>query len=94
MFNKKLSQLEAMYQVAPPVKRSEDPIHVADFIHHVFENQKEYDLEGLEKDWFVHYATNYPERSFRMINGLLETNGHMVSKKSILEGIDTFRKNG
>ena len=89
-FNKKLSQLEAMYEVASPVVKALPSTYVSDFIHHVFENQEQYNLECLSKQWFVDYTARSSQGSFKFVDGILQENGHYISRRSILEGIDQF----
>jgi hypothetical protein len=91
-FNKHLSQLEAIYEVATPVMKSADPVHVSDFIHYIFENTDTYDITGLDKDWFCAYTSINESKSVNFINNLLQGQGHLVTKESILEGINHFVK--
>ena len=91
-YNKHLSQLEAMFEVAEPVLKSVDPVHVSDFIHYVFENTSKYDLDGLDKEWFCSYVNLNENKAVNFVNNLLEDQGHLVAKKSILEGVNTFKK--
>ena len=96
-FNKQLSQLEAIYEVAEPVIKSTDPVHVSDFIHYVFENSDKYGLAGLDKEWFCNYKSINESRALNFINNLLQGQGHLVSQSSILEGVNKFveeEKNG
>jgi hypothetical protein len=83
--NKKLSRLESLYQV----NEKADPIHISDFIHHVFENQEAFQLEGeaVSKEWF-----HKTPKAFNFVDSMLRQNGHAVDKQSILEGIDLFRE--
>ena len=91
-FNKQLSQLEAIYEVAEPVIKDIDPVHVSDFIHHVFENTDSYELSGLDKEWFHSYINLNESKAVNFVNNLLQNQGHLISKKSILEGVKEFYK--
>jgi len=91
-FNEKLSQLEATYGVAPPVVESQDSLKISDFIHHIFENQEKYNLKGLSKEWFIGLSGRDKKGSVNLINNVLQENGNLISKKSILEGIEHFKK--
>lgn len=91
-FNKKLSQMESIYNIAPPVVEQVEPVFVSDFIHHVFENSATYDIEPFSKKWFKNYASRSANGSFKFVDNLLQESGHIVSRKSILEGITEFSK--
>lgn len=91
-FNKKLSQLEAIYEVADPVLKPADPVHIADFIHHVFENSEKFGLMGLDKEWFCAYKNLNESKAINFVNNLLQGQGHLVNSQSILEGINNFIK--
>ena len=93
-FNKHLSQLEAIYEVAEPVVKSTEPVHVSDFIHYVFENSDEYELKGLDKEWFCSYVNLNESKAVNFVNNLLQKQGHLVSRKSIMEGVSMFIKDG
>ena len=90
-FNKYLSQLESMYQVAEPVVKKIDPIYISDFIHYIFEHQTDYHLEGLNKDWFMEYQKTDQTKAYNFVNNLLKENDHLISKSSIVEGIEIFK---
>lgn len=91
-FNKHLSQLEAIYEVATPVIKSTSPGHVSDFIHYIFENTNAYDITGLDKEWFCSYVSLNESKSVNFISNLLQDQGHLIKTKSILEGINQFVK--
>ena len=82
-FNKKLSQLEAVYQVAGPVVEQAEPLQISDFIHHVFENQESYGV-----NWSLGPAQFVTTDD---IFNLLEQRGHIVSKQVITEGIEIYK---
>jgi len=82
LFNKKLSQLEAIYQVEKPV--AADPLHISDFIHHVFENQEKYEVTW-QPDIMV---TSHDVRK------LLESRGYNISTETIKKGIGIFENEG
>ena len=90
-FNKILSQLEAIYQVSDPVVKQENPVYISDYIHNIFENQDKYNVKGLSKEWFINYINNNKKESVDFINNILESDGNVISKKSILEGIQIFQ---
>lgn len=81
-----------MYCVAPPVVKPQDSLHISDFIHHVFENQEQYDLRGLSKEWFIGLTNRDTKESIKLINKALQETGNIISKKCILEGIEHFKK--
>ena len=62
------------------------------FIHYVFENSTKYGLAGLDKEWFCGYTNLNESRAVNFVNNLLQGQGHLVSKMSILEGIHKFLK--
>ena len=70
-FNKQLSQLEAIFEVAEPVIKDTDPVHVTDFIHYVFENNNTYGLQSLDKEWFCSYATLNESNAVNFVNNPL-----------------------
>lgn len=86
-FNRKLSQLEAVYQIAGPVLKQEDPAVISTFIKSAFENKNEYGLDQLSLDWFNRYSDSDPKKAVNFVHNLLQENNQLVSKKSILEGI-------
>lgn len=91
-FNKILSQMEAIHGIAKPVVRQEDPVMISDFIHHVFENSNDYGIEHLSKEWLNHISNKDKSIAMNFVSGLLEQQGHILSRKSILEGIDNFKQ--
>lgn len=92
-FNRKLSQLEAVHGIAEPVLKYESPVVISSFIKYVFENKSEYGLDQLSDDWFNRYSETNSKESVNFIHNLLQENNQLISKKSILEGIELF-KNG
>ena len=88
-FNARLSQLEAIHSVAPPVKKTENSLNISDFIYHIFENQSLYNLDGISKSWFIE---SDKVKSFKFLNNILESKGKLIKKKCILEGIELFKK--
>lgn len=93
MFNKNLSKLEAMFEVENEVVKKAAPLDISDFIHYVFDNPEKYKLEGITKEWFILESMKDSKKATSIIFNLLQENGFLVSKKSILEGIEVF-KNG
>lgn len=92
-FNKRLSQLEAVYQIAPPVVHEHDKTNVSDFVHHIFENTEKYKLsDGMNEEWFVEYVKSCPKSAIKFVSNLLESSGHIVDQKCILEGLEEFKK--
>jgi len=86
-FNRKLSQLEAVYQIAGPVLKQKDPVVISTFIKTVFENKNEYGLNQLSLDWFNRYSSSDPKKAVNFVYNLLQENNQLISKKSIFEGI-------
>lgn len=86
-FNRKLSQLEAIYQIATPVLKTEDPVMISNFITTIFENNTYYELEHLTEHWFNQYALHNNVKATNFIYNILQENNQLISKKSILEGI-------
>ena len=91
-FNKVLSQLEAIHQIAPPVVRQEDPILISDFIHHIFENANDYGINHLSKEWLNGMSNKDSSIAVNFVGNILEQQGHLLSRKSILEGINNFKQ--
>ena len=93
-FNKKLSQLEAVYQIAPPIVEVADPVQISDYIHHMFENKNEYGIESeeLDKVWFVEFSGRNKNNASKFVHTALQESGFMISKQSILEGIEVFNQ--
>ena len=94
-FNKNLSQLEAMHQVAKPVFESAEPRQIADYVHHVCENNESYaGVVELKKESIIEacHLGNGEYEIVRIIGEILQENGHAVRKEVILEGLQLFRK--
>ncbi len=93
-FNKFLSRMESMYAIANPVPVTGDPAHVSDFIHAVFENAKDYGIDdtGLTPEWFSYFSNKNRSKAVGMIHTFLQESGHIVSTKTINEGIDKFNE--
>lgn len=93
-FSRKLSQLEAITKIADPVVESVDPVFVSDFIHTVFENRSEYGIKSdlLTPEWFSEFSETNPSKAIGMISNILQESGHIISHKSLLEGIAEFNK--
>ena len=90
-FNRYLSALEAVHGVGTPVVKTADPILVSDFIHYVFENAGEFNIDGFSKEWFSNLANKQPKKAISFIGGFLEEQGHLVSRNSLNEAINIFR---
>ena len=56
-FNKYLSQLESVHQIAAPVCKPVDAVYVSDFIHAVFENKSDYGIghTAFTEEWFADF---------------------------------------
>lgn len=93
-FNKVLSQLECIHQIAKPVTEQADPLLISDTIHHIFENKSAYGLNGndLTVEWFAQFSERNPKHAMKFIDNILQENGHIVSKKCIIEAIDLYNK--
>lgn len=90
-FSKKLSQLESLYEVAKPVVSTENPVFISDFIHHAFENPADFKLEGISKRWFQNLSQRDMAQATTIVQNLLQENGHLISRTSIMEGIEAFK---
>ena len=90
-FNRVLSALEAVHGVASPVVKSADPVLISDFIHHVFENASDYNIDGLSKEWFSNLACKQPTKAVSFVGGFLEEQGHLVSRQALHEAVNIFR---
>lgn len=93
-FNRILSQLECVHGIAKPVPVTGDPIYISDFIHAVFESKEEYGLGGTSftAEWFSEFSEKNKPHAVKFVHNILQENGHIVSKKTILEGIDKFNE--
>lgn len=93
-FNRILSQLECVHGIAKPVPVTGDPVHISDFIHTVFESKESYGLEGtlFTPEWFSEFSDLNKMHAAKFVHNLLQENGHIVSQKTILEGIDKFNE--
>ena len=85
-YNRHLSQLEAVYNVASPVGIVTEPVYVSDYIHSFLENQ------GTDPEWFQFFSGKHPEKALELISSKLCESGQLVNLKCIAEGIETFRK--
>lgn len=86
-YNKYLSQLEAIYQIAPPVGLNVDPIYVSDYINHLLENG---DISGSNEESFTYCINKHPNLAKKIINKKLNESGHIVNMKCLSEGIQQF----
>jgi hypothetical protein len=93
-FNRILSQLECVHGIAKPVPVTGDPVYISDFIHTVFESKEEFGLGGTNftPEWFSEFSDINKTRAVKFVHNLLQENGHIVSQKTILEGIDKFNE--
>lgn len=92
-FNKRLSQLEATYQISKPVLTHESPTVISTFIKDMFKNSSKYDVLGeLDKEWFSMYSSIDINKATNLIFNILQEHGYLISKKSILEGIYLYNK--
>lgn len=93
-FNKILSQLECVYQIAPPVVESVNATNVSDFIHAVFENKDKYGIgnTSFSAEWFSDFSERCQPTAVKFIDRILNENGHSVSGKVILEGIAKYNE--
>ena len=81
MFNQYLAQLEAIYQVN---NKEIDPVYVSDYIYHLVEDENVItESEFLNKE--------DPEK-IEYLNNILVEQGHKISQKSIMEGVEIFKK--
>ena len=85
--NRTLAKLEATYQV----KDEAESLQISDFIHYVFENKDEFDLEGegVSKLWM---AKCPEEKAISFAEEMLKKNSHEVATSSLTEGVRMFRQ--
>ena len=93
-FNKYLSQMESVHQIAPPVRKPVDAVYVSDFIHAVFENKSEYGIgnTAFSAEWFAEFSSRNKPVAEKFIDKILQENGHIISRKSLTEGIDRYNE--
>lgn len=84
-FNKKLSQLEATYQIAGSVLISEKPDIIYQAMIESF-NQPD-SLQG----WFDNICNVNKNKAVRYVSSVMENKGKFVNSQSILEGIEYYR---
>ena len=86
-FNRKLSQLEAVYQVAPPVVKKESPEKIYSVITESLNDQ---DQLGVE--WFDNLCNTNLSTATSYVSSILENNNLLASKESILEAINYYKE--
>lgn len=86
-FNRKLSQLEAVYQVAPPVVKEESPEKIYNIITESLDSQ-----EYLGNEWFNNLCETNLSSASLYVSSILENNNLLVSKQSILEAIKYYKE--
>jgi hypothetical protein len=93
-FNKFLSQMESVHQIAAPIRQSVDAVYVSDFIHTMFENKSEYGLGDttFTAEWFSDFSSRNKPVATKFIDKILQECGHIVSVKSLTEGIDRYNE--
>lgn len=89
-FNKHLSQLEAVHQIASPIGVTVDALQISDYIHHMLENGEKYGLKDVDSDWFKFYANKHGDLASKLVMDKLCESGHIVNMKCLNEGIQTF----
>lgn len=83
-FNRKLSQLEAVYQIAAPVLKQCPPIELLSTIKTAIESSS----LNVDYAWFHNFALRDPYKATNFTQHLLQESGKLISKKSILESIN------
>lgn len=83
-FNRKLSQLEAVYQIAAPVLIPCSPIELIPTIKTALESSS----LNVDYAWFRNFAQRDPHKATNFTYHLLQESGKLISKKSILESIN------
>lgn len=86
-FNRALSQLEAIHQIGDPVLKVVDPSIVQNYIINIFE-------AGIDftSDWFISLSERDISQSVNIIHNLLQESELLISKRSIMEGIELYIK--
>ena len=86
--------MESVHQIAAPVRKPVDSVYVSDFIHAVFENKSEYGLGDttFSAEWFSDFSGRNKPVAEKFIDKILQEHGHIVSVKSLTEGIDRYNE--
>lgn len=85
--NKKLAQLEAIYDINNPHRINVDGSVIESYINNIFENASQYGIDGLTKDWFDVYKKKNPIKASNFVYNILKESGTLVSKQSIFESM-------
>jgi len=83
-FNRRLSQLEAVHQIAAPVLKPFPPIELIPTIKTAIESSS----LNVDYEWFRNLSLRDPHKATNFAQRLLEESGKLISKKSILESIN------
>ena len=86
-FNKKLAQLEAIYDINNHNQTNIDGGIIESYIKTIFENASQYGIDDISKDWFESYKKKNPIKASTFIHNVLKESGTIVSKQSIFESI-------
>ena len=85
--NKKLCQLEAIYELNNHISNKVDCDVIKSYIDVIFEHSNEYGINGLSKEWFDSYKKKSPIKASNFIYNVLRESGNTISKQSIFESI-------
>ena len=85
--NKKLAQLEAIYDINNTHRINVDGSVIESYINNIFENSSQYNIDGLTKDWFDVYKKKNPIKASNFVYNILKESGTLISKQSIFEAI-------
>jgi hypothetical protein len=93
-FNKKLSQLESIYSIAPPVVDCDISIEtVLNIINDIIENPNEYDLTNNIISWFSYQIYNDIEKSVTFLFNILQESDIFISENILKESLKKYRSN-
>ena len=87
--NKKLSQLEAIYELNNHSIPKVDRDSLNSYIDIIFEHSSEYGIEGLTRCWFDSLSKSSPIKASNFIYNVLHESGNTISKQSIFESLST-----
>jgi len=85
--NKKLAQLEAIYDINNHHRINVDGSVIESYINNIFENASQHGIDGLTKDWFDAFKKKNPVKASNFVYNILKESGTLISKQSIFESI-------
>ena len=86
-FNKKLAQLEAIYDINNHNHSNVDGGTIESYITTIFEHASDYGIDGLSTDWFNRLKKKNPIKATNFVYNVLKESGTILSKQSIFESI-------